>query len=58
MSLLSKTSSRKGSTKLVVTGKRVKGGWTMESRLPLRRQASKSVDGLTPLENRRIRTLH
>ncbi len=58
MSLRSKNFSRKGSTKVVVTGKRVKGGWTMESRLPLRSSASKSPEGLTPLENRRVRTLH
>jgi hypothetical protein len=30
----------------------------MESTLPLRRQATKSADGLTLLENRRVRTLH
>lgn len=50
-----------GKGKVVVTGKRVKGVWQMESALPLsaRRKKSKSEPHtILETENRRVRTLH
>jgi len=47
--------------KVVVTGKRVKGVWQMESALPLsgrRAKSSRSAGAILETENRRVRTLH
>ncbi|MFP6625961.1 MAG: hypothetical protein VCA74_02730 [Deltaproteobacteria bacterium] len=61
MSLFGKTSTKsvRGRSRVVVTGKRINGSWTMESRLPLASRISRatSADALGN-ENRRVRTLH
>ena len=45
--------------KLVVTGKRQKGIWTMESMLePKARRSRRDPNVVLDRENRRIRTLH
>ena len=47
--------------KVVVTGKRVKGIWQMESALPLsasRKKRSGGSKAILETENRRVRTLH
>lgn len=60
MALFSKKGggSKRSRRRLVVTGKRIKGSWSMESVLPL--EAKRSREGSAPLrtENRRVRTLH
>lgn len=50
----------RGKSHLVVTGKRVKGTWMMESRLALSRRHSSKGSAQTAMaaENRRVRTLH
>jgi hypothetical protein len=60
MSLFSKkeTVSKSRNSRVVVTGKRVKGAWIMESALPLRRKAAKPSGAILGTENRRVRTLH
>jgi len=60
MSLFSKkeTVSKSRSSRVVVTGKRVKGAWIMESVLPLKRKATKASGAILGTENRRVRTLH
>jgi hypothetical protein len=57
MGLFSSKQSKRAA-RVVATGKRVKGSWTMESRLspkPNRRRGAQSV---LADENRRVRTLH
>lgn len=45
--------------KLVVTGKRVRGTWMIESMLPAKAKRSSRDPGLlVDGENRRVRTLH
>lgn len=54
-----KTNTAKG--KVVVTGKRVKGVWQMESALPLSARRNRKSNASRPIletENRRVRTLH
>ena len=59
MSLFKKNENQASSRKrVVVTGKRVRGAWTMESVLPpgeRRDPSGRSSDGRN---NRRVRTLH
>ena len=52
------TTPKSDSRKLVFSGKRVEGTWTMETQLnvPVRRSAVH--DGLMVSDNRRVRTLH
>jgi hypothetical protein len=58
MKLFSKGSKR-SERKLVVTGKRVRGTWMIESTLPARAKRSQRDPGLlVDSENRRVRTLH
>lgn len=50
---------KKAGRKVVVTGKRVRGTWMIESRLPAKAKRSKRDPGLMlDSENRRVRTLH
>jgi hypothetical protein len=61
MSLFSRnkqSTSKSSSKKVVLTGKRVRGAWTMESTLdpPMRRSANDP--NVLVAENRRVRTLH
>jgi hypothetical protein len=60
MGLFSKkeNTSKDRRSRVVVTGKRVKGSWIMESALPLRRKATKTSGAILGTENRRVRTLH
>jgi len=51
-----KTTSR--TTRVVVTGKRVKGTWMMESKLTPQRRTRRHAQNALPAENRRVRTLH
>jgi hypothetical protein len=49
----------KGERKLVATGKRQKGVWTMESKIaPKAKRATRSASAVLDQENRRVRTLH
>ena len=50
-----KKSNRK---RVVVTGKRVKGVWTMESRLRGKTKRPSGERAILETENRRVRTLH
>jgi hypothetical protein len=51
--------SKRPEAKLVVTGKRVRGTWMIESSLPARARRSQRDPGLmVDAENRRVRTLH
>ena len=57
MKLLSREKQSAG--KLVVTGKRVRGTWMIESTLPAKAKRSARDPGLlVDGENRRVRTLH
>ena len=61
MSLFGKTKSKslRGHSRVVVTGKRVNGSWTMESRLPMASRLSRATStDARGSENRRVRTLH
>jgi len=61
MALFSKKKSgskRGGTKKLVVTGKRVNGTWSMESVLPFKTKRSRQSAAILETENRRVRTLH
>ena len=62
MGLFVKRDETKQSKKrVVVTGKRVKGVWTMESALaakPQRAKGAKGAKSILATDNRRIRTLH
>ncbi len=44
--------------RVVVTGKRVAGTWTMESKIAPPVQRSASNEGVVIAPNRRVRTLH
>lgn len=60
MALFSKKnvgSKRRGS-KVVVTGKRIKGTWVMESNIAPKTRRGKRSDVILETENRRVRTLH
>ncbi|MBI5505561.1 MAG: hypothetical protein HY899_12220 [Deltaproteobacteria bacterium] len=46
------------SARVVYTGKRLQGTWTMESKLPARVRRSDLNDGVVVADNRRVRTLH
>lgn len=62
MGLFKKSETTKGNQRhVVVTGKRVKGVWQMESALPLsgaRRKSSSGSGKILQTQNRRVRTLH
>ncbi|TFH25237.1 MAG: hypothetical protein E4H03_01360 [Myxococcales bacterium] len=60
MALFSKkdNGSKRGGGKVVVTGKRIKGTWVMESNLALKTRRGKRSDVILETENRRVRTLH
>ncbi len=61
MALFSKKDhgSKRRNRRLVVTGKRVKGTWIMESALPLRaRRPRQTATAILETQNRRVRTLH
>ena len=60
MSLFStKTAAPKNdSKKLVFTGKRQQGAWTMETTLAVAVRRSALHSGLVVADNRRVRTLH
>jgi hypothetical protein len=49
---------KRSQRRVVVTGKRLKGTWVMESALSPRAKANRSVISNLPTENRRVRTLH
>ena len=52
-------SEKKAGKQVVVTGKRVRGTWMIESRLPAKAKRSRRDPGLMlDSENRRVRTLH
>ncbi len=51
-----KTVSR--STRVVVTGKRIKGTWMMESKLTPQRRTRGQAQTALPATNQRVRTLH
>lgn len=53
-----KNNGSKSSKKVVVTGKRIKGTWVMESTLKPKSRRSKRSDVILETENRRVRTLH
>ena len=50
--------SKRRSSRLVATGKRIKGSWIMESALPPKAKRSRRADAILVTENRRVRTLH
>jgi len=50
--------SNKRGGKVVVTGKRIKGTWVMESNLAPKTRRAKGSDVILESENRRVRTLH
>jgi len=52
------TETKSSATRLVATGKRVKGTWTMESRLPIKAKRTRQAAQIMERENRRVRTLH
>lgn len=51
-------SFKSASRKLVFSGKRVEGSWTMETRLSVPVRRSTLNQGLVVSDNRRVRTLH
>jgi hypothetical protein len=58
MRLIGKKESKRKTTRVVATGKRVKGTWIMESLLSPRSGRSRSGSSVLVGENRRVRTLH
>jgi hypothetical protein len=60
MALFSKkdNGSKRGGGKVVVTGKRIKGTWMMESNLAPKTRRGRRSDVILDTENRRVRTLH
>lgn len=54
-----KTAKRSdGNKKVVFTGKRVKGTWSLESKIAGSSRRSAVNEGVMVTENRRVRTLH
>jgi len=53
-----RTDTTARSTRVVYTGKRIEGTWTMESKLPAKVRRSDFNDGVVVADNRRVRTLH
>ena len=58
MRLIGKKDSKRRSTRVVATGKRVKGTWIMESLLSPKAGRNRSASSVLVGENRRVRTLH
>jgi hypothetical protein len=53
------TGQTKGGRKLVATGKRQKGVWTMESKVePKAKRSARGGSAIVRQENSRVRTLH
>jgi hypothetical protein len=52
------TKSKRAATKVVATGKRVRGTWIMESLLSPKARRTRGSQAMLAGENRRIRTLH
>ena len=50
--------SKRSGGKVVVTGKRIKGTWMMESSIAPNTRRGKRNDVILDTENRRLRTLH
>jgi len=50
--------SKRRSGKVVATGKRMGGTWTMESNVKPSTRRGKRGDSILQTENRRVRTLH
>ncbi len=53
-----KSTTAATTTRVVLTGKRIKGTWSMESRLTPKIRRSSSNEGVVIAENRYVRTLH
>ena len=53
-----KSSSRNNDARVVFTGKRVEGTWSLESALPATSRASKKNNAMMRTDNQRSRTLH
>lgn len=58
MGLFAKREDKQAKKQVVVTGKRVKGVWTMESSIRPRQRRAKHDGVILDSDNRRIRTLH
>jgi hypothetical protein len=58
MGLFSAKQSKRRASRVVATGKRVKGTWVMESRLSPKPTARRTATSVLSGENRRVRTLH
>ena len=58
MGLFSSKQSKRRASRVVATGKRVKGTWTMESQLSPKPSRRRSAQSVLADENRRVRTLH
>jgi len=52
------TTRGRRSSRLVATGKRIKGTWIIESSLPPKPKRVRKSDAILVTENRRVRTLH
>ncbi len=50
--------SKRSTRRVVVTGKRLRGTWVMESALSPRTKSPRGATSNLPTENRRVRTLH
>jgi hypothetical protein len=55
---LGKTKSKRKGSRVVATGKRVRGTWIMESLLSPEPRRTRSGSNVLVGENRRVRTLH
>ena len=53
-----KSGSQRSSSRVVFTGKRVKGSWVMETLLPFARERSHNDASVAGASNERVRTLH
>ncbi|MFQ5351867.1 MAG: hypothetical protein ACE5D3_02200 [Candidatus Binatia bacterium] len=49
---------RRNTSKVVFTGKRVKGTWIMETLIPFKAKSTGNSPTVAATENRRVRTLH
>jgi len=58
MGIFAKREEKQSKKQVVVTGKRVKGVWTMETAIRPRQRRNKHDGMIVSSDNRRIRTLH
>ncbi len=58
MGIFAKRENKDSKKQVVVTGKRVKGVWTMESSIRPRQRGAKHDGMIVASDNRRVRTLH